>query len=81
MYVCKSLKPKIKELLVDRYEKIKFVEIDAEEKPEVAAQLSVFAVPTMLLFFDGAEHYRKSRYINLHEFEDSISRPYQLLFE
>ncbi len=79
--VCKVLKPKIKQLIIDKFPKLKFHEINAENRPEISAQLSVFTVPTILVFFNGAEHHRKSRYINLNELEEALNRPYNLLFE
>jgi thioredoxin-like negative regulator of GroEL len=54
---------------------------DTVLQSEVAAQNRIFAVPTVLVFFDGRETYRFSRNIGLNELEQSISRPYTMLFE
>ncbi len=78
--VCKVLKPKIKEMLSEKYPKIEFVYIDSEEIPEIPAQLSIFAAPTLIVFLDGKEFLRKSRNIGLNELENEISRPYHLFF-
>lgn len=78
--VCKVLKPKIKELLSARYPKMSMYYSDTVNQSEVAAQNRVFAVPTVLVFFDGKETFRFSRNIGLGELEQSISRPYSMLF-
>ncbi|MEE9430599.1 MAG: thioredoxin family protein [Melioribacteraceae bacterium] len=78
--VCKVLKPKIKELINSEFPKIKLGYINCEAQEEVAAQNRIFAVPTILVFFDGKEFIRKSRNINISEFRDEISRPYSLFF-
>jgi hypothetical protein len=48
--------------------------------PEVAAQNRVFAVPTLLVYFDGREYIRKSRNIGIGELEREIERPYSMIF-
>jgi len=79
--VCKVLKPKIQALLMRRYPKIKMLYCDTINQPEIAAQHAVFAVPTILVWFQGKETFRFSRNIGLTEFEEAIARPYVLLFE
>ena len=79
--VCKVLKPKIINLLEDKYPVLKFAYVDCEKSKELAAQNSIFAVPTILFFLDGKEIFRKSRNISLAEFDRDIARPYSLYFE
>lgn len=55
--VCKVLKPKLKQLLNDKFPKIKFLKIDTIESPEISAQKSVFAVPTILVYFKGLSFF------------------------
>ena len=78
--VCKVLKPKLKEFLSVEFPEIKFYYLDAEENKVAAAQLSVFAVPTILLYFEGNEFLRKSRSFSVELLGDEIDRPYNLLF-
>jgi hypothetical protein len=54
---------------------------DTIESPEVAAQNSIFAVPTLVIYFDGKEYLRKSRNIGLLELQKDIERPYSLMFD
>lgn len=73
--------PKVQELLKHKFSKIKLVEVDINNTPEISANYSAFVEPTILVFFDGKETIRKSRNIGLIELEDAIKRPYQLIFE
>ena len=78
--VCKVLKPKVGELLESEFPKIKAVYVQSDKLPEVAAQNQVFAVPTILVFFDGREYIRKSRNIGIGELHHEIDRPYSMFF-
>ena len=78
--VCKVLKPKIHELLEENFPKIKMFYADTELYPEIAAQNSIFTVPTIVIFFESKEFFRKSRNIGIEELRKEIERPYQILF-
>ena len=78
--VCKVLKPKVSELISERFPRMKARYVDTERTPLLAGQFSVFAVPTLLLFFDGREQTRYSRNFSLDQLEGAIERPYTLLF-
>jgi len=78
--VCKVLKPKIHELLNTYFPLIQMYYCDTTEKPEIAAQNSIFTVPTILIFFDSKEFIRKSRNIGISELQKEIERPYLLMF-
>jgi thioredoxin-like negative regulator of GroEL len=79
--VCKVLKPKLKELLVEDFPEMKFAYVNTVEAMELAAQNQVFAVPTILFHLDGKEFIRKSRNVNLNELSEELERPYGMLFE
>lgn len=79
--VCKVLKPKVKDLLEEKFPKMRMYYCDTIIQSEVAAQNRVFAVPTVLVFFDGRETFRFSRNIGLGELEQSVARPYSMIFE
>ncbi len=78
--VCKVLKPKVKEMLDKKYSHCGFAYVNTEEQPDVAAHFQVFAVPTVLVYFQGKEYYRFSRNIGLGQLDEAIQRPYNLLF-
>lgn len=79
--VCKFLKPKVRELIREKFPKmdLRFIEVDTHK--QIAADFQVFAVPVILVYFEGKEFYKKVRNISVFELEKEISRPYQLLFE
>ncbi len=79
--VCKVLKPKVAEMLTDEFPKAKMYYCDTKKSPELAAQNSIFAVPTILIYFGGRESVRKSRNIGVNELREHIERPYNLIFE
>lgn len=79
--VCKVLKPKVYELLQSQFPKLKMFYANTVQNPDIAAQNSVFTVPTLLVFFDGKEFLRKSRNIGIEELREAIQRPYELMFE
>lgn len=78
--VCKVLKPKVIEMLEKDFPKIDFHYVDLNEAKEIAGQLSVFTVPTILVFFDGKEMIRASRNIHIDELREQINRYYQMIF-
>lgn len=78
--VCKVLKPKVRELLQEKFPKMNMFYVDIRHTPEVAGQESVFTVPTISVVFDGKETIRKSRNIGIEELSQSIRRPYELFF-
>lgn len=78
--VCKVLKPKVKEMLKEEFPQIQFAYVDLSSAKELAAQHSIFTVPTLVIYFEGKEFLRKSRNISIEELREEISRPYSFLF-
>lgn len=73
--------PKVENLVANLYPKLKLATVDINFSPEISAHFSAFVEPTILVFYDGKETIRKSRNISIFELEESIKRPYQLIFE
>ena len=71
--VCKSLLPKVKALL-KHYPPVHFIYINTHEHPLLAGQYMVFAVPTLILFAEGKEWKRFSRFIGLGELEQALQQ-------
>ena len=78
--VCKTLKPKIQDAFNKAYPKIKQLEIKTEENIELTRQFNVFSLPTIIVYFDGAEFQRKERNISVDGFISDVKRPYELFF-
>ncbi|MCF6237425.1 MAG: thioredoxin family protein [Candidatus Marinimicrobia bacterium] len=71
--VCKVLRPKV-EALVAAEPPWYFQYINTEASLEIAGQLLIFAVPTILLMVEGREVTRLSRHFGLQELEGPIRR-------
>jgi len=79
--VCKVLQPQIRKLLDEKYPKIVQYYIEASDSRELCGSLSIFAVPTLIIYFDGKEFIRKSRNFSALELDKDLSRPYSLFFD
>ena len=79
--VCKVLKPKVAELLREHFPHMKVRYVNTELSPLISGQYRVFTIPSILIFFEGKEQSRFSRNISLHQLEESLSRPYTMVFE
>ena len=76
--VCKVLKPKIEEEISKNFPRIKLFEVKADLYKEIASNFSVFSIPTMLVFFDSKEFFRRGRNLSVSEFVNELKRPYTL---
>jgi thioredoxin-like negative regulator of GroEL len=79
--VCKVLKPKVIEMIGSDFPEMNFCYVDLNEAKEISGQLSVFSVPTILVFFEGRETIRASRNVHLEELREQIDRYYKMIFE
>ncbi|MCD6598486.1 MAG: thioredoxin family protein [Bacteroidales bacterium] len=78
--VCKVLKPKVHDLLIEDFPKVKMFYVNIHKTPEISGQNSIFAVPTILVSFDRRELFRRSRNIGIEELRSLIGKPYELFF-
>jgi len=78
--VCKVLKPKIIDVLENDFPGIFFCYVDLSIAKEISGQLSVFSVPTILVYFEGKETIRVSRNVHLEELCEQIERYYKMIF-
>jgi thioredoxin-like negative regulator of GroEL len=69
--VCKSLLPKTGKLVQD-YPDITFQYVNTENEQEIAGQYLVFAVPTIIIFNQGRELTRFSRYFSVQELKEFL---------
>ena len=69
---CIALRPKVEELIESQFPKTKFIIVDSVRNPELNGEFQVFANPTLLVFFDGKEYIRKSKYVSIPELQAEI---------
>ena len=79
--VCHALKPKLTEAIMEHFPTFVIESIDISETPEIASYFTIFAIPTVLIFFQGREFLRKSRHMSVGEVVEAIERPYNLMVE
>jgi len=79
--VCTVLFPKLEAMFAEEFPLMGLARVNATAAPDVPAQLGIFSVPTLLLYFDGHEAQRFARNFSLGELRQALARPYQLLFE
>ncbi len=78
--VCKVLKPKVIEMIGNDFPEMNICYVDLNEAKEISGQLSVFSVPTILVYFEGKETIRVSRSVHLEELREQIERYYKMIF-
>ncbi len=77
--VCKTLRPKIMELMSEEFPDMGRYFVDIADTPDVPAKFSVFAAPTIMVFLEGREFARKSRSMSPALLVDEIRRPYEIM--
>lgn len=50
---CKMIAPVLDELDTENYQNIKIVKVDVDKEPDIAKELDVMSIPTLLLYKDG----------------------------
>lgn len=69
--VCHAVLPKLVDAL--RNNTIEVIEIDASVYPEIAGQHQVFVAPTVLMYYQGSEVLRESRFIDISKITRILS--------
>ena len=77
---CLVLRPKVKELIAASFPKVEMIVVDTVKQPEFAGEFQVYANPTLLVFFDGKEYIRKSKFVAIPELKGEITRLYEMIF-
>lgn len=77
---CVALRPKVEAMVLEQFPKMSHTYINSAKFPELSASNGVFASPTILVFFDGKETFRVSKYVSIDELVGRIGRYYGLMF-
>lgn len=75
---CVSLRPKVEQLIGERFPLMDLVYVDAKKFPELISQFQVYSFPVLIFFFEGKEYLRYSKYVSITELDSSIGRIYDL---
>ena len=79
--VCKVLKPKIEEEILNNFPKFELFEVKTDLDKEITSHFTVFSIPTTLIFFDKKEFRRIGRNMSVSLFIEELKRPYNLMCE
>ncbi len=77
--VCKVLKPKIEDEISKNFPLFDLLEVETDLHKEITSHFTVFSIPTMLVFFDKKEFFRRGRNMSVSMFMEEIKRPYNLM--
>jgi thioredoxin-like negative regulator of GroEL len=77
---CQALRPKVESLIRESFPRMAIRLINAAENPATTSYFSVFQAPTLLVFFDGKEVVRESKYVAIEQLRVKIERYYSLYF-
>ena len=77
--VCHAMLPKLQKALLEMGEAQEgqdyhLMVIESEQHPEICGQLLVFTVPTILIFWEGREILRESRFMDLNQVTRILSQ-------
>ena len=75
---CLSLRPKVEELINERFPQMDMVYVDAVHFPGLISEFRAYSYPVLIFFFEGKEYLRYSKYVSLSELNESIGRIYDL---
>lgn len=78
---CISLRPKVQQMVTENFSQMKIVFVNSEKSPDIPANYGVFANPAILVFFEGQEFRRYSKYISINQLGGDIERIYNMVFE
>jgi len=78
---CISLRPKVQQMVSENFSQMKIVFVNSEKSPDIPANYGVFANPAILIFFEGQEFRRYSKYISINQLGGEIERIYNMVFD
>lgn len=77
---CISLRPKIESLINSAFPLMNLGFVNSVEYPDLPAEYGVFASPSLIVFFEGKETIRESKYVSLEDFHQKLERYYTMVF-
>lgn len=69
---CKMQAPILSELKADLADKVKIIKIDVDQNQSLAGQLGISGVPTLIIYQNGEQKWRRSGVTPKHELKQII---------
>lgn len=69
---CKMLAPVLKDLKSELGDRATIIKIDVDKNPQLAAQLGIRGVPTLMVYKKGEVKWRQSGVLPMHELKKVI---------
>ncbi len=70
---CKAMKPVLENLKSRMGDQVKIIKIDIDENPDIASQLDIRSVPTLMIYQNGERKWRKIGVSSVSEMESVIT--------
>ncbi len=70
---CKAMKPILENLKTRMGDKVKIVKIDVDNNQDIASQLEIRSIPTLIMFQNGKQVWKKIGVSNVAEMESVIN--------
>jgi thioredoxin 1 len=70
---CKAMAPVLLELAREWKDRLTVIKVDTEKKQNLALQYNIAAIPTLILFINGAEAHRISGAMPLEQLKHILS--------
>ncbi|MGE5382629.1 MAG: thioredoxin family protein [Omnitrophica WOR_2 bacterium] len=77
---CIALRPKIKRMIDEDFNAMELLFVNSIVFPELSASFKVFSSPTIIIFFEGKENFRVSKFVSIADLSNRIDRYYKILF-
>ena len=71
---CKMMAPELKKLVDTHGELVRVIKVDVDKNPEAAAHYGIQGVPTLILFKEGRQLWRKSGAMSAGQLSEVLSQ-------